>query len=140
VEGVLTLAIQNDEGEGLMKLKHWLKKLFFIVISIVIIAVVVNMFLGPHSIAAGGLTGLAIILEDWIGLGRSTTIYIGNGLVLILALAFLGKEVFLNTVIGAGLLPVFVAIVPRFMLVEDRMLSMVVGSALFGIAVSILYR
>ncbi|MCL2197919.1 MAG: YitT family protein [Defluviitaleaceae bacterium] len=118
----------------------WAKKLFWIVLSIILIAVCVNMFLGPHYIAAGGLTGLAIIIEEWLGMSRSTVIYIGNGFVLILALVFLGKEIFFNTVIGAMLLPMFVSIIPRIMLVSDRMLSMVIGSAIFGIAVSILYK
>jgi uncharacterized membrane-anchored protein YitT (DUF2179 family) len=98
------------------------------------------MFLGPHNIAAGGLTGLAIILEQWLGVSRSVVIYIGNAFVLILAFAFLGKEIFLNTFIGAMLLPFFVGIIPQFKFVNDTMLSMVIGSAIFGIAVSILYQ
>jgi uncharacterized membrane-anchored protein YitT (DUF2179 family) len=117
-----------------------LKKLLYIVFSIVLIAVCVNMFLGPHNIAAGGLTGLAIILEQWIGVSRSLVVYIGNGLVLVLALVFLGREVFFNTVIGAALLPFFIDIVPRYTLINDTMLSMLIGSAIFGIAVSILYH
>jgi uncharacterized membrane-anchored protein YitT (DUF2179 family) len=67
-------------------------------------------------------------------------VYIGNALVLILAFVFLGKEIFFNTIIGAALLPVFIGIVPRITLINDTMLSMVIGSAIFGIAVSILYR
>ena len=118
----------------------WIKKLLYITIAIVLLAVCVNMFLGPHNIAAGGLTGLAIILESWLGLGRSTVIYIGNALVLALTFFFLGREVFFNTVIGAALLPVFIGIIPRITLVSDTMLSVVIGSALFGIGVSILYR
>jgi len=123
-----------------MKIKNHLKKLLYIVFSIILIAVCVNMFLGPHNIAAGGLTGLAIILEQWIGASRSVVVFIGNALVLIFAFGFLGKEVFLNTVIGAGLLPFVIGIVPRYMLINDTMLSMVIGSAIFGIAVSILYQ
>ena len=122
------------------KIKFWLKKLCYIVISIVMISVCVNMFLGPHNIAAGGLTGLAIILEQWLGVSRSVVVYIGNGLVLILAFIFLGKEIFFNTVIGAALLPVFIGIIPQHMLINDTMLSMVIGSAIFGIAVSVLYQ
>ncbi|MCL2357456.1 MAG: YitT family protein [Defluviitaleaceae bacterium] len=122
------------------KIKNFLKRLFYILVSIVLIAVCVNMFLGPHSIAAGGLTGLAIILEEWIGVSRSVVVYIGNAAVLILALIFLGKEIFLNTLIGAGLLPVFIGIVPQYKLINDTMLSMIIGSAIFGIAVAILYR
>ena len=118
----------------------WVKKLLQIMVAIGLLAVCVNMFLAPHNIAAGGLTGLAIILEAWLGLGRSTIIYVGNGLVLLLTFFFLGREVFFNTVIGAALLPVFIGLVPRLTLVSDTMLSTVIGSALFGLGVSILYR
>jgi len=120
--------------------KFWIKKLFFIVLAINLIAVGVNMFLGPHNIAAGGLTGLAVILEAYLGFDRAIVVWIGNGIVVVLALVFLGREVFLNTIIGAGLLPVFIGIIPQYTLVQDTMLSMVVGSAIFGIAVSILYH
>ncbi|MCL1883230.1 MAG: YitT family protein [Defluviitaleaceae bacterium] len=123
-----------------MKINFWLKKLAYIILSIILISVCVNMFLGPHKIAAGGLTGLAIILEEWLGVSRSIVVYIGNALVLVLAFIFLGKEIFFNTFIGAALLPVFIGIIPQFKLVNDTMLSMAIGSAFFGIAVSILYR
>ena len=36
----------------------WIKKLFLITLAITLVAIAVNMFLGPHKIAAGGLTGL----------------------------------------------------------------------------------
>ena len=120
-------------------IKTWAKKLAYITLSIVILAVCVNMFLGPHNIAAGGLTGLAIILEEWLGLSRSMVILIGNLALLVVTYIFLGKEVFINTVIGAIMLPLVIAVIPQYTLISDRMLSMVVGSAIFGIAVSILY-
>jgi len=99
----------------------------------------VNIFLGPHSIAAGGITGLGIIFESLFGFDRSMTVLVANALILVGTLIFLGKEVFFNTIIGAALLPVFIRFVPKIMLISDTMLSMVVGSVLFGIAVSILY-
>ncbi|MCL2190121.1 MAG: YitT family protein [Defluviitaleaceae bacterium] len=119
--------------------EYWLRKLTYITLAIVIISVCVNMFLAPHNIAAGGLTGLAIILEEWLGLSRTMVIFIGNAALLVVTLIFLGKEVFINTVIGATMLPVVIGLVPRFTLVNDTMLSMVIGSALFGVAVTILY-
>jgi len=97
------------------------------------------MFLGPHSIAAGGITGLAIIFEELFGLHRAITILAFNAVILVATFFLLGKEVFFNTVIGASLLPLFTWLIPQIMLVEDIMLSMVAGSALFGVAVSILY-
>ena len=120
-------------------IKLWAKKLLYITIAIIILAICVNMFLGPHNIAAGGLTGLAIILEEWLGLNRSIVILVGNAALLVVTFIFLGREVFVNTVIGATMLPLVIGIIPRYTLINDTMLSMMVGSALFGVAVSILY-
>jgi uncharacterized membrane-anchored protein YitT (DUF2179 family) len=121
-------------------MKKWLKKIIYITISIVLIAVAVNMFLGPHNIAAGGITGLAIILEELYNIDRSLVVFIFNMAILVITYIFLGKEVFFNTVIGAISLPIVMGFVPQTMLVNDTMLSMIVGSILFGIAVSILYN
>ena len=118
----------------------FIKKVLQITFAIVLISVCVNMFLAPHHIAAGGLTGLAVILEELLGFDRSVVIMIGNGALLVVTLIFLGKEVFFNTVIGASLLPFVIGLVPKITLVEDTMLSMVVGSVIFGAAVSILYH
>jgi len=116
-----------------------IKRLLYITFSIILISVGVNMFLGPHNIAAGGITGLAIILEELMGFERSIVILIFNAFVLVITLIFLGKEIFLNTVIGATMLPFVIGIVPRITLVQDTMVSMIVGSVLFGVAVHILY-
>jgi uncharacterized membrane-anchored protein YitT (DUF2179 family) len=118
----------------------WLKKIFFIILAIILLAMSVNLFLAPHHIAAGGLTGLAIILETLLHLDRSIIVLIGNVLVLILTFVFLGKEIFLNTVIGAFLLPVIMGLVPHITLINDTMLSMITGSVLFGVGVAILYN
>ena len=61
-----------------------------------------------------------------MNIDRSTIILIGNITVLAIALIFLGKEIFLNTVIGATLLPIFIGFIPHITLVEDTMLSMVI--------------
>ena len=122
------------------KIKFWAKKLLYITGAIVLLAICVNMFLGPHYIAAGGLTGLAIILEEMWNIDRSLIIFIGNGALLVVTFFTLGREIFFNTVIGATMLPLMVRIVPQVMLVQDTMLSMIVGSFLFGIAVTMLYQ
>ena len=118
--------------------KH-IKKILCIIAAVIGISVSVNMFLGPHSIAAGGITGLSIIFESLFGFDRSVTIFVANGVILLAALVFLGKEVFLNTIIGAALLPVAIRFIPQITLINDTMLSMLVGSALMAISASILY-
>jgi len=118
---------------------NFAKKLLSIVFAIFLISVGVNMFLGPHSIAAGGITGLAIILEAYMGLDRSMVVMVFNAIILVVTFIFLGKEVFLNTAIGASILPFIIGFVPQYKLVNDPMLAMVVGSVIFGVAVHILY-
>jgi len=115
------------------------KKIAGIIVAVLGISVSVNMFLGPHSIAAGGITGLGIIFESLFGFDRSITIFVANGAILLAALIFLGKAMFLNTVLGAILLPLCIRFIPQIMVIPDTMLSMLVGSALMAISASILY-
>ena len=121
-------------------INKWFVKLTKIALSILLMSISVNMFLAPHDIAAGGFTGLAIIFEKLFNIERSAFLLIGNLAILLVTYIFLGREVFVNTVIGALLLPVFVWLTPHLTLVNDTMLSMIVGSVMFGIAVSTLYR
>lgn len=117
----------------------WLKKLVMIIIAVFLLTLGVNLFLAPHNIAAGGLTGLAIILEKIMGIDRATIVMFFNILIVIITYIFLGKEVFLNTVIGATILPIFLRLVPHYMLIADVMLSVIFGSVVFGVGVAILY-
>jgi len=118
----------------------WIKKLLWILVGSALLAAGVNLFLGPHNIAAGGLTGLSIIIEHLTGLDRSLFVMVSNILVLALTLFLLGKEVFLNTVIGAITLPVFMGIIPSTILIDDVMLSVIAGSIIIGVSVTIMYR
>ena len=120
-------------------MKKYLVKFVGIILAVAGISVSVNMFLGPHNIAAGGITGLGIIFETLFGFDRAITVLIANGIILVAALLFLGKEKFLNTVIGALLLPVAIRFIPQITVLEDTMLSMIVGSVIMAISASILY-
>ncbi|MCL2819296.1 MAG: YitT family protein [Oscillospiraceae bacterium] len=116
-----------------------IRKLIYIIFAIGLIAASVNLFLGPHSIAAGGITGLAIIFEKLFSFDRSITVLVANTIILTSALIFLGKEAFLNSILGAAILPVYIQFIPKIKLVEDPMLSMLAGSVIMAIAASILY-
>ena len=115
------------------------KKLFSIIVAIFIIALTVNLFMSPHEIAAGGITGLAIVLSSAFQFDVAMTVLIANRIILLAALIFLGEEMFFNTVIGSQLLPLALWLIPEYMLIDDRMLSMVAGSILFAISMSMMY-
>ena len=124
-------------------MKRWkdrVLKLASITFAVFLVAACVNMFFAPHQITAGGVTGLAIIFEAWFGFNRATVILVSNAILVAMTLIFLERKIFFNTLYGAALLPTFTWLVPRMALVDDAMLSMIVGSVLLGIAVTILFR
>ncbi|MCL2382994.1 MAG: YitT family protein [Oscillospiraceae bacterium] len=117
-----------------------IKKIAYIVFAIALLGISVNMFVAPHDTISGGLTGLAIMIEVLTGLDRAVMVLGGNILILIITLIFLDKEVFFNTVLGSLLLPVSMWIVPRHMIIENTLFSIIIGGLIIGIGFAILYH
>ncbi|WP_436436967.1 YitT family protein [Lapidilactobacillus dextrinicus] len=114
--------------------------LLLLVIGIEILAVSINMFYAPHEIAAGGATGIAILLEATLGLNISVVVMLINIVMLILSYIFLGKGTTVRIALGSVLLPICLAITPQIKLIEDPLLTVIVGGAIFAVGISILYQ
>ncbi|MHC5268304.1 YitT family protein [Enterococcus sp. LJL98] len=121
------------------KKKKQVKNGFLLVLAILILAISINMFLGPHHIAAGGVSGIGILAESLLGINRAWVVMGLNIIMLILALIFLGRDVFYKTLVGSILFPLTLRLVPQVMLTEDRLLSVIMGSIIFASGVAILY-
>lgn len=121
-------------------MKAWGKRLVLITFAVLIVAVTVNMFLGPHHIAAGGVGGISILLDEAFGISRFMTTIVLNSILLLIGALLLGKEFFINTVIGSTLLPFAIAVIPEQAATSDKLLSAIVASVLIAISVTILYR
>ena len=100
--------------------------------ALVILAVSINMFLGPHHIAAGGVSGIGILMESALGWDRALVIMVLNSVMLVLAYVFLGKAPFFKVLFGSIVFPLAIAVVPEYMLASDRLLSVIFGSAIFA--------
>lgn len=121
------------------KMSKKVKNGVLLVLAILILAVSINMFLGPHHIAAGGVSGIGILMESLFGIDRAWVVMGLNVVMLVLAAIFLGRKIFLNTLIGSILFPLALRFVPQIMLTEDRLLSVIMGSVIFASGVAILY-
>ncbi|MFZ4853902.1 YitT family protein [Enterococcus entomosocium] len=108
--------------------------------ALFLLAASINLFLGPHHVAAGGVSGIGILLESALGWDRAAVIMVLNILMLILAYAFLGKGPSMKVLYGSFAFPVAIALVPEYMVAEDRLLSVIFGSAIFALGVAILYK
>ncbi|WP_075491124.1 YitT family protein [Enterococcus thailandicus] len=111
-----------------------------ILFAFLILGVSINLFLGPHHVAAGGVSGLGILFESAFGMNRALVILALNSLMLVLAILFLGKKLFLKVLFGSIVFPLVIAIVPETMVTSDRLLSVIFGSAIFALGVAILYN
>lgn len=121
-------------------MKKFTFKILKIALACLLLALAINLFLAPHDIAAGGVSGIGILLEATLQIPRALVVLGLNIVMLVLALVFLGKKVFFNTLYGSILFPLFLEIVPSQMVAHDRLLSVVVGSAIFAVGVATLYQ
>jgi len=117
-----------------------LTRLAMMLVALEIIAISINMFYAPHGVAAGGATGIAILVQEVFSVSVGLTTLIVNALMLGLAIWLLDKETTKRILLGSLLLPVFLAITPQIMIVEDRLLAIIVGSIIFAVGVSINFR
>ena len=101
----------------------------------------VAVFLIPSKIAAGGISGIATILQNKWGIKASLTVLVLNVPLLISAFIYCGKTFFFKTLAGALLLSLFLEIfslVPR--LINDTMLSAISGGLITGIGQGMVFR
>lgn len=121
-------------------IKEVISQIPLVTVAITLIGISINMFLGPHNIAAGGVSGIGILVEHTFNIDRAITVLVLNGFMLILTYIFLGDEVFIKTAIGSIMLPIALALVPEIMVTSDRFFSVLVGSTIFAGGVAILYH
>ena len=67
-----------------------------------------NLFLAPQNLAAGGVSGLALIFHKLLNINESLFIMIVNGILLLLSYLLLGKQMTRKTILGSLLFPVFI--------------------------------
>lgn len=115
---------------------YWL----VLVIALELIAISVNFFYAPINIAAGGATGLAILLDATFGINRSLTVLLINLLMILAAWLLLDKKTVKNIIYGSFLLPLLMYITPSQKIIEDNLLAVIVGGAVFALGVAALYR
>lgn len=118
---------------------RWGRWLVFLV-ALEIITLSINFFYAPIDIAAGGTTGIAILVEAVWHVERPLTVLICNLAMISLAWIFLERKVVKNITLGSLLLPVFMQLTPSFQVTDNELLAVIIGGGLMGFGVSLLYR
>ena len=115
--------------------------IFWLLVGIVILAVAFNVFLIPNRIAAGGISGLGIILLHLFNIPVGLTIILANIPLLLLSWRIIGTRFVINSLIGAGSLSLFIELLAFLRpLTQDLLLAGIYGGILMGIGVGIVFR
>lgn len=116
-----------------------------ITVGSAILAFGLVFFLEPNTIAPGGVTGLAIIIQKVSGIPIDITNLAINIPLFVLGLATLGKYFGIKTAYGTLILSVFIRffmniVGPDYVGVEDMLLSALYGGVLVGAGIGFVFK
>ena len=106
-------------------------------------AVGLNMFLEPYTIASGGLTGLAIVFKSLFNTPLWLINLAFNIPLFIIGIKILGKRDAIKTLIGILLLTFFLKVtegLTTYNTTSDVLLSAIAGGIVVGISLGMLFR
>ena len=105
-----------------MKTGEVIKDFLIITFATLIVAAAVFFFMMPSTVTVGSISGLAIVLENFLPLKVSAITMILNVVLLILGFIFIGKEFGGKTIYTSILLPVFLGVF-EYLFPENRSLT-----------------
>ena len=114
------------------------KKYAAIVVGVMMVAFAISVFYTPNKIVSGGVSGIATILYHTAGIPTSMSFTVINGVLLLLALKYLGFSFVKGTVLGSALISVFVELFSRVPpLTDDLFLATIFGAVLYGFGIGL---
>jgi len=122
-------------------LRKYIWDLIGIIIGTAVMAVSFNMFLIPNKIAAGGISGLGVILFHLFQLPVGLTVLLANVPLFILAWSVLGWRIVAHSLAGTILLPFMLELTAFLPLVTtDLLLASVFGGIGSGLGLGLVFR
>ncbi|AQQ52349.1 YitT family protein [Planococcus lenghuensis] len=115
-------------------------RLSIVFVASVVLAASLNLFLLPHEILTGGVSGIAMILGLMTPVNTGIWIIILNIPILILGWMKLGKVFIANSVFSVLVTSVALLYIPVMELTGDVLLSSVFGGVIAGIAIGLIVR
>ena len=128
-----------------MKLRTVIWEWIVITFATFVIAVSVFFFMLPSHLSISSVSGLAILLENFIPLPMAAITFIINVALLIVGFLFLGKGFGIKTVYSSVLMPIFLGILEHLFpqggaLTNDSLLDMLCYCFLVSIGLAILFN
>lgn len=113
-----------------------------LIIGCLSMSIGLNMFLGPHTIAPGGLSGLSVVISKLTGLSVSTIMLMMGIPLIICSVKILGKKDAIKTLIGMVTLSFLLEVtspLTNISATQDTLLSAISGAILLGAGIGIVF-
>lgn len=113
-----------------------------LIIGCLSMSIGINMFLGPHTIAPGGLSGLSVVISKLTGLSVSTIMLMMGIPLIICSVKILGKKDAIKTLIGMVTLSFLLEVtspLANISATQDTLLSAISGAILLGAGIGIVF-
>lgn len=114
-----------------------------LIIACMIMAVGLNMFLVPKTIAPGGLSGLSVVISKLTEFPVSNILFTISTPLLLFSVKILGKKDAIKTFIGMAILTLSLKVtepLSTISLTDNTLLAAISGSILVGLSLGILFR
>ena len=105
-----------------------------------LLAVAFNMFLLPHEILSGGVTGMAMILGLLTSINAGVWLVVLNIPIFVVAWMKLGKVFVLNSIFSVAVTSIAMLYIPIMKVTEDALLSSVFGGVMIGAGAGVIIR
>ncbi|MBQ2923351.1 MAG: YitT family protein [Tyzzerella sp.] len=126
-------------------MKAMVKEYSIVTIGTLIVASGVFFFMLPSNVVAGSLTGLVMVLTNFIPIKISVLTFILNAFLLVIGFIFIGKEFGGKTVYSSILLPIFLGIFEfafpnNQSLTNDVLLDTICYLLIVSVGIALLFR
>ena len=121
------------------------KRLISFILGSLILAISYNLFLAPNKLVAGGVSGIAIILNSLFKIDHFIVILSLNISLLILRYFLLGKEKTRASILGSLVFPFFIKLTSDIGQIIDidtsqLLISAVFGGVLYGLGIGMIFK
>lgn len=113
----------------------------FIIAGSFIMALAFNLFFLPNHIASGGVSGLSVLVQAWLGIEPAFTQWALNIPLLFLAFWLIGREYGVRSLLGSMVLPLFVFLTKDWVIpLSNPLLASIYGGIGVGVGMGLVYR
>ena len=117
-----------------------LKEYALITVGSMLAALGISLFLAPHAVVSGGVSGIAIIINKFTGFPIGVSVLLMNVPLFVAGAIFLGKSFGIKSLYGAFIFSLFLdATATDIILTQNILMSSLFGGTLLGIGFGFIF-